>query len=190
MLIATLDPTSWYELKHKRESLIQDKSMLGHEFYHITWAIALVAIWSPLFIISLVTALPFRTHTTQYIVSCMAVFIRVFYMFFELVRLRKTTEDRAYEMWVQSFDETKREQVEDLSTNSSLHLNLWKLSIAVVLAVTLVATGAKIPAKAWLWWIGVTIFAEVVFRVVIQILWWKTRMGKVVELWLRKKGKW
>ncbi len=120
----------------------------------------------------------------------MAVLVRMLYSLFELGGLRKMIDDQAYEMWVQSFDETKREQVEDLSTKSSLHLNLWELSIAVVLAVALIATGAKIPAKAWLWWIGVTIFAEVVFRVVIQILWRKTRMGKVVELWLRKKGKW
>jgi len=119
----------------------------------------------------------------------MAVLVRMLYSLFELGGLRKMIDDQAYEMWVQSFDETKREQVEDLSTKSSLHLNLWELSIAVVLAVALIATGAKIPAKAWLWWIGVTIFAEVVFRVVIQILWRKTRMGKVVELWLRKKGK-
>jgi len=164
--------------------------MLGFDFYNTAWAIAMGMIWSPLFIISLATARPFRTHITQSIASCMAILVRMLYSLFELGGLRKMIDDQAYEMWVQSFDETKREQVEDLSTKSSLHLNLWELSIAVVLAVALVATGAKIPAKAWLWWIGVTIFAEVVFRVVIQILWRKTRMGKVVELWLRKKGKW
>lgn len=147
-------------------------------------------IWSPLFIVSLATVRPFKIHSTQFIGSCIAILVRMLYSLIEIGGLKRIIEDQAYEMWVQSFDETKSEQVEDLSTRSSLHFNIWELSIAVVVAVVLVATGAKKPAEGWLWWIGVTIFAEVLFRVMIQILWRKTRMGKVVKLWLRKKGKW
>ncbi len=147
-------------------------------------------IWSPLFIISFATAKPFRTHSTQFIGSCVAILVRILYAFVELRGLRRIIDARAYEMWVQSFDETKIEQIEDLSTDSSLRFSIWELGIAVLLAVMLVATGAKTPARAWLWWIGVTIFAEVVFRLVIQTLWRKTRMGTAVKVWLKKKGKW
>ena len=183
------EPVSWYQLQYKRE-LIEDKSTLGFEFYNTAWAIAITTIWSPLFVVSIATARPFKTHSTQFIGSCVAILVRSLYALVELGRLRKVIDNRAYEMWVQSFDETKNEQVEDLSTRSSLHFNLWGLSLPLTVAIALVITGVKRPAEAWLWWIGVTILIEVVFQVVIQILWRKTSMGRVAKVWLKKKGKW
>ena len=116
--------------------------------------------------------------------------IRTLYTFIELRRLRKIIDDRAYEMWVQSFDETQNEQLEDLDTTSELQFPVWDLSAAVVIAVALVAVGGKSVDHRWLWWIGVTIMVEMVFRVVSQILWRKTSMGRIVKVWLKKKGKW
>ena len=185
-----LDTTSWYQLQYRRETTIQDDSTLGFNFYNTAGATAMVIIWSPLFIVSLATSKPVKIHTTQFVGSCVAILIRMLYAFIELGRLRKIIDDRAYEMWVQSFDETRKEPVEDLDTTSRLQFPMWDLSAAVMIAVALVAVGGKNVHDMWLWWIGVTIIAEVVFRVVIQILWRKTSVGKKVKAWVKKKGMW
>ena len=147
-------------------------------------------IWSPLFIVSIATARPFKFHQTQFIGSNVAIFIRIVYAATELRRMQNIIDNRAYEMWIQSFDESKKERIDDLSTSSSLEFRVWELSLAVVIAVALISSGAKNSSDRWLWWIGVTIISEVVFRLVIQTLWRKTSLGRNVKVWLKKKGKW
>ena len=170
--------------------MIQEDSTLGFEFYNTAWAIAMTVIWSPLFIVSIATARPFKFHLTQFIGSSVAILIRIVYAAIELGRMRKLIDNRAYELWIQTFDESKKEQNDDLSTSSSLEFRVWELSLAVVIAVALISKGAKNSPDRWLWWIGVTIISEVVFRLVVQTLWRKTSLGRNVKVWLKKKGKW
>lgn len=78
-----------------------------------------------------------------------------------------------------------------LKSSVFLQVNGWQLILAVVTATALIVVGVRFAAsQKWALWMGLAILTELVMRLVLEVLWRQTDLGRLVPRWLAKQTWW
>lgn len=191
----TLDMSSWPVVKNRRDLICSPLMReTGKTFYTFTGSLLIFSIWCVFCLLSKWTTFSKSDHLSDRLWTigglASTVCIRGGFMFAEETRATKSMEYYTRSLYIQSF--YSQDHRPDTAGNgwSSVQFKAWHVILAMIFAVSLVLLGALVPSQRWALWVGCAIPTEIITRLVIELLWRKTKLGNVVETWLKKRGWW
>ncbi|KAL8707277.1 MAG: hypothetical protein Q9225_007786, partial [Loekoesia sp. 1 TL-2023] len=94
------DLSSWPTLNYHRDTG-SEHSLHGLHFYAMFWFFCVAVVWTPFTYISAIS-----THPSDLLLPILVFIFRVAIGCYEIVQLRKTVNEHAYQAWVRTFDES------------------------------------------------------------------------------------
>lgn len=161
----------------------------GETFYIFTGSTIVLFTWLPFILLStLATIKSGHSWTAGGPVSMVC--IRAGFAFAEQTMALKSMERYTRNMYIQSFHRPDHRPEITGNAWSSVQFKVWHLILAMTFAVTLILLGALVPSQKWALWTGFAIPAEITTRLFGEMLWRSTKLGNVVQAWLKKRGWW
>lgn len=78
-----------------------------------------------------------------------------------------------------------------LKSSVFLQVDSWQLILAMASATALITVGVRFAAsQKWALWMGLAICTELVMRLILELLWKKTELGRLVPRWLARQTWW
>lgn len=78
-----------------------------------------------------------------------------------------------------------------LKSSVFLQVDGWQLILAMASATALITVGVRFAAsQKWALWMGLAICTELVMRLILDLLWRKTELGRLVPRWLARQTWW
>lgn len=131
----------------------------------------------------------------------------------ESSRLRAVLRAQQHEMYIRTYNYHNNDNAVDITSprldehhhqtgsgdlgrgkpKSSLFLQVdgWQFILAMASATALITVGIRFAAsQKWALWMGLAICSELVMRLILELLWRKTELGKSVPRWLARQTWW
>lgn len=174
-----------------RRDLIQGplERETGETFYIYTGFALLFVIWAVFVLISAITIAK-SGHLWTVGGPISMVCIRFGFAHAERKKAIKSMDSYTRSLYIQSFYPPDHRPDTAGNAWSSVQFQAWHLILAMIFAVTLILLGALVSSQRWALWTGFAIPAEIITRLVIELLWRTTKSGNVVKAWLKKRGWW
>lgn len=118
-------------------------------------------------------------------------------------RLKAVLYSQRHEMYIRPYyhnnnnpdDNTSPELPEEhqnvgggLKSSVFLQVDGWQLFLAIAAATALIIVGVRFATtQKWALWMGLAILTELVMRLVLETLWRKTDLGRLVPRWLARQ---
>lgn len=129
----------------------------------------------------------------------------------EYGRLRAFLRAKQHEMYIHTYYYHNNDNADDITSprlpdehhrtgsgslsgckpKSSLFLQVdgWQLILAMASATALIIVGVRFAtSQKWALWMGLAICAELMMRLVLELLWRKTELGRLVPRWLARQA--
>ena len=154
-----------------------------YELYAGLFVVFVLGLWISFILLSNTNR---RTFYGPLAASC----LRWAFGIMEITSLKFKVDRRDEETWLTTFDESNGVTLGETNKYSLLQYSVSQIVLITVAGVTLVVLGAVVSHQRWVWLLGVTLLTELAIRLIVEVVWRKSRLGGKLQRLLKRWGRW